>query len=512
MSVRYHSLLLSVALLVVLNACSTTGSRPNDVSSTEQDLPARAETSDSDLQRSMLRHPPERSLMEVAELSNSMSGYEPEIALQILRLLESVPSSQLTALIDGQLYAPELTDWLELALKTRTLLINGGSVTAAAEQWANHHGGHTISQANFPDLISRYSSMFPAPAQVAVLLPTDGGFAAAAKAIRDGILSAYLERPGESVIRFYSSGEDSESAITAFLQAREDGATQIIGPLRIESTRALASLDNPGVPILLLNESAGSGPANPAPTGMLASLSMSQTEEAAAIAVKALMQGKKQALVMVPYDASGTRIETAFTTTFEQGGGHISAAARFDAATSDHSFMLTQLLKIGESEQRKTDLQSRLGIPLTFEPSRRDDFDFIFMAANPAQGRALKPLLRFHDTGDVPVYAMSRVFSGRVEPASDQDLNDIVFPATPWQLQEMDAASLTLESLRDGTFGNLYALGQDAWNLLPWLPLMQKDSDLWFPGKVGALQLQENGSFYRQPAWAQFSAGRPIPY
>ena len=239
---------------------------------------------------------------------------------------------------------------------------------------------------------------------------------------------------------------------------------------------------------------------------------MSQIEEAAVIAAKALMQGQKQALVLVPGNAWGTRIETAFTTTFEQGGGHISAVARFNTATSDHSFTLTQLLKINESNQRKTDLQSRLGIPLTFEPNRRDDFDFIFMATTPAQGRELKPLLRFHDTGGVPVYAMGRIFSGRVERASDQDLNDIVFPATPWQLQETSVTTLMPESLRDGAFGNLYALGQDAWNILPWLPLMQKDPDLWFPGKVGALQLQENGSFYRQPAWAQFSAGRPIPY
>ena len=55
-------------------------------------------------------------------------------------------------------------------------------------------------------------------------------------------------------------------------------------------------------------------------------------------------------------------------------------------------------------------------------------------------------------------------------------------------------------------------LGQDAWRLLPWLPLMQKDEDLWFPGKVGSLRLQADGSLYREPAWAQFSAGSPTAY
>ena len=134
------------------------------------------------------------------------------------------------------------------------------------------------------------------------------------------------------------------------------------------------------------------------------------------------------------------------------------------------------------------------------------------MAASPPEGRELKPLLRFHDTGDVPVYAMGRIFSGRVEKASDQDLNGILFPTTPWQLGATDKTTLALDSIRGGAFGNLYALGQDAWHILPWLSLMQKDSDLWFPGETGALRLQENGHLHRQAVWAQFSAGRPVPY
>jgi outer membrane PBP1 activator LpoA protein len=245
---------------------------------------------------------------------------------------------------------------------------------------------------------------------------------------------------------------------------------------------------------------------------MINSLSLSRTEEATAIANAAINQGQKQAIVIVPDSAWGARIETAFTTIYEKGDGHVTATAHFDTSISDHSAMLTKLLKIDESRQRKTDLQSRLGINLTFEPSRRDDFDFIFMAANPVEGRKLKPLLRFHDTGDIPVYAMGRIYSGIVERNSDQDLNGIVFPTTRWQLETRDDVVLKLESVRNGSLGNLYALGQDAWHLLPWLPLMRKDPDLWFPGFIGALRMQSNGQLYRQPTWAQFSAGRPVSY
>jgi outer membrane PBP1 activator LpoA protein len=263
---------------------------------------------------------------------------------------------------------------------------------------------------------------------------------------------------------------------------------------------------------LLLNEPGSEKAAKPNQTAIVNSLALSQTEEAAAIANSALAHGQTNALLIVPNDAWGSRVETAFATIFEQGEGRIAASSYFSTATSDHSEMLTQLLKISESTQRKTDLQSRLGIPLTFEPTSRDDFDFIFLAARPKQGRELKPLLRFHDAGDVPVYAMGRIYSGKTVQASDQDLNGVVFPTTSWQLETAGDAANTPDSVRNGAFGNLYALGRDAWSVLPWLPLMQKDPDLWFSGNVGELRLQADGRLYRQPAWAQFSSGLPVPY
>jgi len=499
-------------MLIVLNACSTTSSVPASAPILDSTLPLQTETNDSDRQSDIQQDPSLRSLAEIIELSNSMSAYEVDIALELLRSLESLSSGQLTTMISGQQYDPEFTEWLELALLARTILINGSSTDLAASQWADYHYGHGVTRANFSDLINRYGKQFAVPSRVAILLPTQGGLTAAARAIRDGILSAYLEQPGESVIRFYSSGENSESAIEAYLQAMQDGATQIIGPLRIESTRAVASLDNMNIPVLLLNDATDSGTVKTGQTSMVSKLSLSQSEEAITIARKALIQGHTHAIVIVPDSAWGKRIETAFSTAFENGNGQVSATAHFDTNTSDHSAVLTQLLKIDESKQRKAALQSRIGVPLTFEPNRRDDFDFIFMAASPVEGREIKPLLRFHDTGDIPVYAMGRVFSGRIERASDQDLNSVTFPATPWQLKASDETVLKLASVRGGAFGNLYALGQDAWHVLPWLPLMRKDSDLLFPGDTGALRLQEDGRLHRQPAWAQFSAGRPIPY
>lgn len=515
MKLRIHLVLLSTTLLVILGACGTTPpvtmEKPVVVIETPPEPEARRGTV-FDLQYELERDPSERSLEDVIELSRHVSENQSGVSLDVLRSLESIPSSQLTVMIDSQVYDPEFTEWLELALESRHVLVGQTSLAVAARKWANYHYGHPITESGFSELIGRYSQLFPVPTQVAVLLPTDGGLSSAARAIRDGILSAYLEEPGGTALRFYSSGGTNESAIAAYLQAREDGATQIVGPLRSGSAGALASLKDPSVPILLLNKPNESNQQDPLQQLIVNSLTLSQTEEAKAIARSVLSQDRKKAIVIVPDSEWGKRIETAFSTEFEEGEGEISAATQFNSTSEEYSDMLTRLLKIDESKQRKADLQAQLGISLSFEPSRREDFDFIFMAASPKEGRELKPLLRFHDVGEVPVYAMGRIYSGRNAAASDQDLDGIVFPITEWQLQSANSESLELESLRGGAYGNLYALGQDAWHILPWLPLMQKDPDLWYPGDIGELRMMPDGHLQRQPAWAQFLAGQPIPY
>ena len=551
---RISHVLFFASVLMTLTACGTSTPRQDEERSSAQ-VDARGDYDSPEWRLFDLQHDSaNRSLAEVAALSAGMNNYQPDLVLEILRSLEPVPSGQLETLIDQQNHDPELTEWLELAVQVRSVAISGHSGSIAAAEWSRYHYGHVVNRSNFPELVAGYRAFFTVPSQVAVLLPAEGRLSTAAKAIRDGIMSAYLDQPGGAVIRFYSSGQNSESAIAALRRASDDGAMQIIGPLHIDSTRAIAGLGGSPIPVLLLNDKdearveetpqveiptdevqVDEAPAdrssgvwfagdwfsgdidsgmegNTERAGVVNSLSLSNTHEATTIAARALAQGQREAIVIVPDNAWGKRIEAAFSMAFEQGGGQIMASTRFATAESDHSAMLTQLLEIDASKQRKSDLQSWLGITLTFEPSRRHDFGFIFLAASPAEGRELKPLLRFHDAGDVPVYAMGRIFSGRIDRASDQDLNGIVFPATRWQLQAERSDNITPASVRGGVYGNLYALGLDAWRLLPWLPLMQKDPDLWFPGEVGSLRLQPDGSFNREPEWAQFSAGAPTAF
>ena len=147
----FHFALVASALLI-LHACSSTApSQDNGIPSYE---PAPIEDTGSiELDPfSLQRDPADRSLAEIEALSASMSSYQPDIALEIIRSLESVPSGQLNTLIDQQNLDPEFTEWLELALQIRTVVIAGSSSAFAAEHWTDYHYGHMVDRRHFSEL------------------------------------------------------------------------------------------------------------------------------------------------------------------------------------------------------------------------------------------------------------------------------------------------------------------------------------------------------------------------
>ena len=217
-------------------------------------------------------------------------------------------------------------------------------------------------------------------------------------------------------------------------------------------------------------------------------------------------------MILAPEDALGESMAYAIETEFLQEDRQILAAARYLPTQNDHSSDLERLLKIDESKARKQQLQNTLQMTLEFEPVRRQDIDVIFLAANSSQARLIRPQLKFHDAGDIPVYATARIYTGQPNPARNQDLNGLRFPATPWELAHPRKSDIpALASIRKGTLANLFALGQDAWNLLPWLELLKKDPDFVFSGQSGNYRSANNDTLQREPAWAEFSRGIPVP-
>jgi len=171
------------------------------------------------------------------------------------------------------------------------------------------------------------------------------------------------------------------------------------------------------------------------------------------------------------------------------------------------------LLNLDQSQYRENQLAGLLGTRLQFEPRRRQDIQFIFMAANVNDAKLIRPQLRFYRAINVPVYSPSRVYQPG-DPA-DPDLDGIAFDDMPWTLETSGAAadtSKTVATLWSNNFSansRLYALGFDAWRLVPLL-FKGKGFSIPVQGMTGVLTMDSAGRIHRQLEWASFKNGVPV--
>jgi len=143
--------------------------------------------------------------------------------------------------------------------------------------------------------------------------------------------------------------------------------------------------------------------------------------------------------------------------------------------------------------------------------SRRQDVDFIFLAATPQQAQQIKPTLAYQYAGDVPVYATSHLFSGSMSAAQYRDLDGIRFCETPWLLDANDPLRQQVNSQwpqAGGSLGRLYAMGVDAFRLAPRLDQLKTLPDSRVEGLSGNLSLNAAQRVERRLPWAQFSNGQ----
>jgi len=451
-----------------------------------------------------------QSVQQAGEMAREITAYDTESALRLMKQLENVPSSQLAYLAEGK-GDPQRSAWFDLALVLRRNLVNGANLESQVNEWKARHPNFAVSTSEALDLWLGYRQEFRHPANVAILLPDSGGLKAFGKAIRDGIMSAYLQQSSDSQIHFFGTGGDAPSVLAAYFEAADRGADWIIGPLDRASVEALLNLAGLATPVLALNDLPDSKLLAEGLSQQVFGISLSQEQEAAAVAQHMASMGYSNAVLLAPENTWGERIARAFQADFLQDNRQILVSSRYLPEENDHSQVLERALQIDESNARKKLLEDRLGIELEFEAVRRGDVDAIFLAAAPEQGRLLAPQLRFFEAGDIPTFATSRVYTGRPDPARNQDLDGLTVPLTVWQVQHPTQDSIPkLESLRQGEFAPFFAIGMDAWNILPWLKLMQSDPDFRFPGQAGTFSFSQTGNLQREPDWARFSRGIPI--
>ncbi|MET0086069.1 MAG: penicillin-binding protein activator [Sedimenticola sp.] len=452
------------------------------------------------------------SARELGDLDLIISDQEARLDNQ-LAILQTLATLTDTALDLLQPSPPGIQGgWMELARIIKSHSTRAGALQPLLEGWRERFPSHPA----MPELLGGYFEQLKAqylrPSHLAILLPTSGPYGDAAAALRDGFMAAYYQdspenRPG---LVFYDTSNSADTW-PLYRQAVDAGADMIIGPLSKNSVDQLAHAGELDIPVLALNQV----PPTVTPPGDLYQFALSPEDEARQVAEKAWLDGHTKAVILTPRGNWGDRIFNAFANRWERLGGLIAEHQSYDSKAHDFSQPIRSMLNIDESYARKKALQRLLGKKLEFEPRRRQDTDFIFLAAKSQKARQLRPQLQFHYAGELPVYTTSHIYSGKRNVKEDQDLEGLMFPDIPWLLVSEGNDPLSRQNLGEilprsqHSYRRLYAMGMDSYRLLPHLARLQNSSNEMLDGKTGNLYLDDVNHVRRQLVWAEMRAGMP---
>lgn len=384
--------------------------------------------------------------------------------------------------------------WLKLALiaKNKDIEMNYNQLEAWQAQYEMHPANRLL-----PSPLSAIRPYLQkTPDQIALLIPLSGPLVGPGGAIRDGFVAAANQAQNGATIRIYDTAK--EDVVGLYQRAVSQGADFVVGPLSKSDVARVASLQHP-VPTLLLNDVE-----TKSPDTNLYRFSLSPVNEAKQVALQARKKGHQRALIIAPKNEWGNDVVASFQSEWSESGGEVIDQLRYEN-NMDMNHAIRDFLHVAQSEGREKRLKQLLGRNLQVVPSRRQDFDLIFLLAYPSKARQIMPLLRYYFAGDIPVYATSAIYSGSMDVMKDRDLEGIVFCDIPWVFSHQMGKRNWPEQLN--SYNRLYALGMDSYELTS-----QFNRLLLFPAvpiatTQDSLYLNWTQQVGRMLTWGQFKGG-----
>lgn len=431
---------------------------------------------------------------------------------KIWGMLRELTPDQLYAQQNNPTLSSELRGWLNFNYVNKKYDINQNQVAKKLESWQREYRDHAAND-YIPEMTKvKPDQKFSPPKKIALLLPlSNGPFVKPARAVKNGFIAAlynfYAANNFVPSIKVYDTGKRDVNEL--YQLALASGAEMIVGPLTKENVKKI-SRNSLQVPVLALNVSSDAGFFSS--KNNLFEFGLLPEDEAISAANRANFDGHHNAAIVVPNNDWGKRTADSFTRQWRNLGGNIVVTTFFNANNLDSE--IRTLLGIDKSNTRVSKLK-QLGVALNYTPRRRQDIDFVFVAANPNMARQIKPLLNFYYAKDLPVYAISSVYSGIVSRRVDQDLNNVIFCDMPWVLDRSIKRKKVYQAIQSKwpkelrTNPRLFALGVDAYKLTQQLGQLQSLSEIGVSGMSGILKLDNNNVVTRKLMWAKFRDGEP---
>jgi uncharacterized protein len=460
--------------------------------------------------RSQLLIAQEQYLAAARELSRLTSRLPaPELQQHINHIwdvLSTAPASSLSAqrdLIDSY----ELRGWVELINMVRDNEADIEQQVIAVNRWQDRWNQHPAVDTLPESLAFAQQLLQQRPQRIALLLPLGE---AAGRAVIEGFLAAYYDAVSQDqvtpdIMIFDTTG--ITDIMPLYRQATESSPDLIIGPLRKESVRQLQGQQRLAVNTLALNY----GDADRLNPPGFFQFGLAPEDEIRQAARVAWLQGYRSAAVLTPGGEEFERIQMTFAEQWQSLGGQLVSTATYGAA-STYSTTIQRMLNTDASQARADQLLDTLPRNnMEFVPRRRQDVDFVFLQANPVEGRQLKPTLGFHYAGDLPVIAMPAIYDIPRSASGNRDLNGVVFLDAPWMLDDSDPLkSISNENWPSSAAAvqRLRAMGIDIYRLHARLAQLQNFPGTRIQGATGLLKMREDGAIERELLLARFVNGQ----
>lgn len=425
----------------------------------------------------------------------------------------------------------QLLPWLDLALISRTQIDTTTQFANTITGWQSSYPLHPLAS-QLPPEIKAATELQPITAtNIAVLLPLSGKLNKQGLAIKQGILAAYFDQQTHQTtdapairLHFFDSNvingtlppltsehqrfqnpmslTNTENAAQAPSSIKYD---MVIGPLRREKIAEVQQSLNPDTSWLALNQST---PSNSNPNHF--TFALSPEDEAKQMAEHLFAKKHQKPIVIAANKGTAKRMAKAFSARWQQLTGNLPELSMYQNSKQMRD-RVARMLAVKQSEERILQIKYMSKLELHDVPRNRQDIDAAVLFASPSEAGLLNPIIEASispfSQNKIAVFASSRSYRQRLDSNNKRDLRAITFTEMPWLLPH--SASVGLSNQTHQLWPNqaeglqrLFALGYDAYHLIPHLRHLRLIQGSSINGLTGQIRINKQGNIQRKLATA----------
>ena len=492
-------------------------------------------------------------------LVNTKQWLEASIALQDTDIEERektqntwkwINKLDLPDLEKARLSETALQPWLQLAIIIKRFALESELFNQQLINWQSRHLGHPLVT-NLPQEIKKLLQQAPIQAKrIAVLLPLTGRLANQGLAIKEGILAAYLEdlpnakftlnnapdhdgSGGKTIqnktqqfreIRFFNSALKTTQQLNEMVADFD----VVLGPLVKEQIMKLTAVLPTDKILLALNrvELQPKKPNSVQLTQLVESdltapehyyFALAPEDEAQQLALHIHQKQLVRPIIFAADNPTTQRMAEAFIAKWQETPNAIQPDLTIFTDSKDMRIRVSHMLDVAQSKQRIKQIEALSDVEVFGVERNRRDIDAIVLFANPEQAKLLNPIIEASLSPfarrSLSVFASSRSYSLDLNSNSLRDLRNLTFTDMPWMLpdhrwQNLANQTIQLWPEKQDTLLRLFAMGFDAYNLLPNLRRLKTLPQLVSHGLTGEINVDSQGVLYRRLLWAQVAQDR----